>query len=64
MCGRVSSAAIQAEIDRYYEYLRVRSGRPRYERHWNIAPSQKQLVIAEHSGEREARYMRWGFPPL
>lgn len=64
MCGRVSSAAIQAEIDRYYEYLRVKSGRPRYERSWNVAPSQKQLVIAERSGEREARYMTWGFLPV
>ncbi len=64
MCGRVSSAAIQAEIERFYEYLRVKSGWPRYERCWNVAPSQKQLMVAEHSGQREARYTTWGFLPV
>jgi putative SOS response-associated peptidase YedK len=55
MCGRVSLATLPEELQRYVQRYRFPDVPPWYAPSYNIAPSQRQLVIATNSGVLEMR---------
>lgn len=61
MCGRY---ALATELDAVADLFSLDAGalaadyRPR----WNVAPGQDVFVVTGGGGERQGRFVRWGFP--
>ncbi len=61
MCGRFNLRATPAEIQEFFDLLRLPdwSWTPRY----NIAPSQSHPIIRQGDGSRDCAIARWGLIP-
>jgi putative SOS response-associated peptidase YedK len=59
MCGRFKSSQRQETIEERFQ-VSVREG---YSERFNLAPTQKTLIIREREGERQALMARWGLVP-
>jgi putative SOS response-associated peptidase YedK len=59
MCGRFTSSQRRETLAERFQ-VSVPEG---YQERFNLAPTQKALIIREREGEREALMARWGLLP-
>ena len=59
MCGRYTSSQPRAAIDERFQ-ITVPEG---YSERYNLAPTQRALVVRQRESEREAVLARWGLLP-
>jgi putative SOS response-associated peptidase YedK len=59
MCGRFTSSQRRETIGERFQ-VSVPEG---YQERFNLAPTQKALIVRERDGEREALMARWGLLP-
>ena len=65
MCGRYQQLLGPDELARLYAVQNAAWGRPYKWPNYNVAPRQSIAVIVHDAdGQRTARTMRWGFPPM